>query len=84
MSKFLMVQFLLFLFGFPLFAQDRVITGKIASSEDGSLLPGVNISVKGTTRGTTTDANGAYSLSVPADTALAPCASTPSARSCST
>lgn len=67
MRKFLLTQFLLCLFAIPLFAQDRVITGKITSSEDGSLLPGVNISVKGTTRGTTTDANGAYSLSVPAD-----------------
>ena len=34
--------------------------------EDGSPLPGVNVVVKGTTTGTVTDADGAYSLAVPA------------------
>lgn len=33
--------------------------------ENGTPLPGVNVLVKGTTSGTTTDANGAYSLEVP-------------------
>jgi len=45
------------------YAQDRSLTGKV-TAEDGSTLPGVNISVKGTTRGTTTDSNGEYSLPV--------------------
>ena len=36
----------------------------------GSAIPGVNILVKGTTNGTTTDANGAYSLAVPDEDAL--------------
>jgi TonB-linked SusC/RagA family outer membrane protein len=67
MRKFLLAQLLLGLFAIPLMAQDRVITGKITSSEDGSTLPGVNISVKGTTRGTTTDATGNYNLNVPAN-----------------
>lgn len=46
-------------------AQDRVVTGKVTSSDDGSLLPGVSVAIKGTTRGTTTDANGSYKISVP-------------------
>jgi TonB-linked SusC/RagA family outer membrane protein len=48
------------------YAQERVITGKITSSEDGTSIPGVNVVVKGTTNGTTTDADGKYTLRVPA------------------
>jgi TonB-linked SusC/RagA family outer membrane protein len=42
-------------------AQDRAVTGKV-SAEDGSVLPGVNISLKGTNRGTTTNAQGEYTI----------------------
>jgi iron complex outermembrane receptor protein len=45
----------------------RAVTGKITSSEDGSALPGVNILVKGTSIGTTSDASGNYSIDVPSD-----------------
>ncbi|MEO1713836.1 MAG: SusC/RagA family TonB-linked outer membrane protein, partial [Bacteroidota bacterium] len=38
------------------------ITGKVTDSEDGSGLPGVNVIVKGTSTGTTTDVNGNYSI----------------------
>jgi len=63
MKKFLLMCFS---FGFVLsvWAQDRVVTGKVTSVDDGSALPGVNIVVKGTTNGTTTDADGKYSISV--------------------
>jgi TonB-linked SusC/RagA family outer membrane protein len=44
---------------------DNTVQGKVTSSDDGSALPGVNIIVKGTSIGTTTDANGSYTLSVP-------------------
>ncbi|MGV3560018.1 SusC/RagA family TonB-linked outer membrane protein [Larkinella arboricola] len=47
------------------YAQNRTITGKVTSGEDSSPLPGVNIVVKGTSRGATSDVNGTYSLSVP-------------------
>jgi TonB-linked SusC/RagA family outer membrane protein len=40
------------------------ITGKVVSSVSGETLPGVNITVKGTTRGTITDAGGQYSIEV--------------------
>jgi TonB-dependent starch-binding outer membrane protein SusC len=46
----------------------RVITGKVTSVTDGSALPGVNVVVKGSPTGTSTDANGDYSLSVPTGT----------------
>lgn len=45
-------------------AQTRTISGKITSSEDGTGMPGVNIIIKGTQKGTTTNASGAYSLEV--------------------
>jgi TonB-dependent SusC/RagA subfamily outer membrane receptor len=50
-------------------AQERVITGRVTSQDDGSSLPGVNVVVKGTTSGTVTDADGKYSLTVPSSSA---------------
>jgi len=45
---------------------DITITGQVVD-DTGQPVPGVNVLVKGTTTGTTTDANGTYSLSVPND-----------------
>jgi TonB-dependent starch-binding outer membrane protein SusC len=46
------------------FAQNKTIQGKVASVEDGKTigLPGVNIIVQGTTKGTNSDADGNYTL----------------------
>ncbi len=46
-------------------AQDRQVTGKVTSAEDGSPIPGASVVIKGSTRGTQTDAAGTYTLSVP-------------------
>lgn len=46
-------------------AQTRVLTGKVISSEDGLPIPGVSITVKGTSTGTITNINGEYSISIP-------------------
>jgi TonB-dependent starch-binding outer membrane protein SusC len=43
--------------------QEKTITGKVTGS-DGETLPGVNVIVQGTTKGTTTDADGVYSLNL--------------------
>lgn len=51
--------------GAPAWAQDRTITGRVVSAEDGSAMPGVSIVLKGTSRGANTDANGAYSIVAP-------------------
>jgi TonB-linked SusC/RagA family outer membrane protein len=48
-------------------AQERIVSGKVTSSEDGSVIPGVNVVLKGTTNGTTSSANGTYSLAVPSN-----------------
>jgi TonB-linked SusC/RagA family outer membrane protein len=45
--------------------QEVTVTGRVTSIEDGFALPGVSILIKGTTRGTTTDVEGKYTLQVP-------------------
>lgn len=51
-------------------AQDRTVTGKVTSSDDNTPLPGVSVQIKGTTRGTTTTADGTYRISVPGNARL--------------
>lgn len=71
-SKSLMLMLLLAAFTIPaaVQAQDAAaITGTV-TSETGETMPGVNVIEKGTTNGTTTDANGAYSISVSNDAVL--------------
>ena len=64
MRKILIGSWLLTLLScLPLLAQDALVKGRVTSSDDGSTLPGVSIVVKGTTRGTTTDADGTYQIS---------------------
>ena len=46
-------------------AQDRRVTGQVLAAEDRNPIPGASVVVKGTTRGTQTDAEGNYTLSVP-------------------
>ncbi|MEY4610643.1 MAG: hypothetical protein RL246_962 [Bacteroidota bacterium] len=49
-------------------AQDRKITGSVQDAKGGGI-PGVSVAVKGTTTGTTTDGNGAYSITVKSNNA---------------
>jgi CarboxypepD_reg-like domain len=49
-----------------LVAQERTITGTVTAAADGSGIPGVNVILKGTTKGAITDTKGQYSLTVPA------------------
>jgi TonB-linked SusC/RagA family outer membrane protein len=65
MKKILLISFFVALFSVA-WAQERTVTGKVTAEDDGSPLPGVNVIVKGTTNGSTTDATGFYSVSVPA------------------
>lgn len=55
----------------PALAQDRTISGIITTAEEGSLLPGVSVQIKGTNRGTTTNGEGRFTLqNVPANATL--------------
>ena len=49
------------------YAQNRIVKGRVSDSADGSALPGVNVVVKGTTKGITTDAEGTYSIDLAQD-----------------
>ncbi|MBK6827173.1 MAG: carboxypeptidase-like regulatory domain-containing protein [Chitinophagaceae bacterium] len=46
------------------FAQDRTITGKVTDSKDGSPVSGASVTAKGTRNGTSTKADGSFSLNV--------------------
>jgi hypothetical protein len=63
MSKFLITCFAA-VFALYAYAQEKTVTGKVTSLADGSPLPGVNLVVKGTNKGTVTEADGNYSVSV--------------------
>jgi len=67
MRKFtLFIAFLMFL-GMQVFAQEKTINGTVTGKDDGAAIPGVQIIVKGTTIGTTTDMQGKYRLTVPSN-----------------
>lgn len=48
-----------------LMAQKAEVSGKVTDEKDNSAMYGVNIKIKGTTDGTTTDEDGSYTLKVP-------------------
>lgn len=66
MRKILLLVGLFMSLNLTLSAQERTVSGKVTSTEDGTALPGVNVVIKGTTVGTVTDLAGNYKLSVPA------------------
>lgn len=67
MKKLLMMFSLFLIAGAMVLAQTVQITGTVTSSEDGLPLPGVAVTIKGTTVGVSTDSNGKYSISAPAN-----------------
>lgn len=62
----LAIMMSLLLCSFSIFGQNRTVTGKVTDEKDGSPLAGVSVTVKGTAVGTTTGADGSFSLSLPA------------------
>jgi TonB-linked SusC/RagA family outer membrane protein len=66
MRKSLLVSLLLVCsLWLPALAQERKVSGVVKSSDDGGTMPGVSVVLKGSSKGTNTDASGAYSISVP-------------------
>jgi TonB-linked SusC/RagA family outer membrane protein len=70
-ARYYLLALVLFFLLFPVMGQDsgRSISGTVTDSE-GSPLPGVNIVVKGTTRGTVTNLDGIYSIVASPDETL--------------
>jgi TonB-linked SusC/RagA family outer membrane protein len=66
MKKLLQSLFVLVFFAISAVAQQRTITGTVTGKEDGLPVPGVSVRVKGAQVGTSTNANGKYSVVVPA------------------
>lgn len=64
-KKFLFLFFFLAC-TYSLMAQNRVLTGTVTDQKDKSPLVGASVKVKGTTNGTSADADGKFKLSVPA------------------
>jgi TonB-linked SusC/RagA family outer membrane protein len=64
MKKNLILFFLLFALSSTMLAQKR-ITGNVKDAGTSESLPGVNVLLKGTVKGTITDMNGNYSIEVP-------------------
>ncbi len=63
----ILISILLFMGNLVANAQTKTITGRVISSEDEMPIPGVSVSVKGTTLGTVTDIEGSYSFTAPKD-----------------
>jgi TonB-dependent starch-binding outer membrane protein SusC len=61
----IVLSFLLFLLTQAAWSQDRVVTGKVTDSQNGQPIVGASVVPKGTTSGTSTDTQGAFSLRVP-------------------
>ncbi|SHN02393.1 SusC/RagA family TonB-linked outer membrane protein [Mucilaginibacter sp. OK098] len=61
---------LFFFFINTAFAQNSTIKGKVTDATTGETLIGVSVSVKGTSTGTQTDVNGAYTLAAPSGSTL--------------
>lgn len=65
MRKNLLLVLVAVVFSITAYAQEKRVTGKV--TDETGPLPGVNVLVKGTTVGTSTDANGDFSITVYSD-----------------
>jgi TonB-linked SusC/RagA family outer membrane protein len=65
-NRNMLAALLILLTGMQAFSQ-RTISGTVTASDTGETLPGVNVIVKGTAKGTSTDINGSFQLEVMPD-----------------
>ncbi|WP_281613762.1 TonB-dependent receptor [Flammeovirga sp. SubArs3] len=63
-KHFTLTLFVSLIFGANVIAQERTVSGVVKGASDGMPLPGVNVSIEGTTIGTITDFDGKYSLNI--------------------
>lgn len=66
MKKYLLIL-LSCLLSVAAWAQETQVAGRVIAEEDGLPIPGVNVVVEGTTKGTTTDVDGNYSIQLTPD-----------------
>lgn len=65
-NKFTKLALLLVFVCLQASAQERILSGKVTSSQDNQTIPGVSVVVVGSTIGTSTDIDGNYKITVPA------------------
>jgi TonB-dependent starch-binding outer membrane protein SusC len=71
MRKKALLSILMLMFGCAsVFAQSRTVSGKVTAAEDGAALPGVSVTIRGTSKGTTTDGSGIYKIEADANSTL--------------
>jgi TonB-dependent starch-binding outer membrane protein SusC len=71
MRRGLLFTILIIVFsGFTVFAQNRLITGKILANENETSLEGATVKIKGTNISTVTGADGVFSINAPANAVL--------------
>jgi TonB-linked SusC/RagA family outer membrane protein len=68
-TLFFLISCMLF-FSTASFAQDIKVTGKVTDQTDGGPLPGVTVTIEGTTRATLTDVSGNFVITAPAGSNL--------------
>src|SRR5688572_4847862 len=68
--KFVLAVLLFFVTSVTTMAQDLTVNGKVTDGRNADPIPGVNILVKGTTRGTVSNANGEFSIQASTDDVL--------------
>ena len=66
MRKVLFLTFTLCCFTSMLWAQTRQITGRVLSNESGAAIAGASITIKKSTKGAVTDADGKFTITIPA------------------
>ncbi len=62
----LFICFVLFIGGYSVFAQSKMVSGQITDQQTGAPMSGVSVTVKGTINGTSTNSNGNFSIEAPA------------------
>lgn len=62
MQKYVLLIFAMFFMARVGWGQEKTVTGTVRSFSDNESLPGVNVTIKGTTMGTTTASDGTYTV----------------------
>ncbi len=72
-SKFAMkacIIFTLLFLSYVSYSQNKTVTGKVTSAIDGTSLPGVTVSTRGSQIGVQTGSDGSYAISIPSQSAV--------------
>ena len=66
MRKFFLLSTLMCLVASLAWTQNMQLTGRVLATENGAGLSGASVAIKGTTKGVITDADGKFTINIPA------------------